>query len=1045
MSRNRYRASALVRGAIITILVTLQLPGHIWADDVSESGQLEPEQETALAERFEKEIWPLLTRDRGGKSCVSCHNDENPSSLKFLPDAVSNFTMLLDKGFFDLDEPSSLVARVTAPDEDVRMPPKDVLPFDEQETSLLRSFTEGVFKTAGGEQARADLLERFPRELLAPWDGDAVAPSPAATFLTFWQLKAKVHAIFDDRWRRNNKDMFGENVQLFGGADFVVRYNENSGPRAEFLSVLEQLARDVTSKAYLQSTGPFRDRPQEFALPADLEEPDDVYRRLSTQLYEQILLRKPRGDEMQNAFQLLADIYSQRESLSRQSCVLTFELEVRDPVAKVTTTEGFSVRVQTDGHGLYQQYLDQSIDAAGPKVELELPGTFQFKTDDDLQELRVSNHDTDGNVSIAAIQLTGPLPEDAQHVLDVTDPGVEVAGAWSRDGDDEFTSLEDGNRAKGSGSVSIPIRVEKDGEYKAVLLWRKSPKNSQTVPIQIVSQDRIQLALPPEPPPPVSPPGQEIFKIDQKDDTIAFWESPIRFRFASELDFVEVTNAGTQSLVTADAVKFVPDSGSSFLIDNDQAIGRERWQTSTDRYYNRIGSDALTDGSQKSDVLRLAYNPSTMNEWRGDAFYRVLFSYPGRVSHESQTPLIIRASASSPVVRLRYPRVVPVGSLVEMDASHTYNIQRGSLEFTWRQVGGPQVALDDPQQAKVSFTAPNPADSSVQVGWEALARALMMHPDFLFTRPPSIDTVSDPLEKRRLQLGKIALDLLGRPPSVEELNQLDAGKSLAACIDTYLRTDEFEKFYFHRVRLLLESHGTESQDEPVRMWCYVALNDRPFQEILTADYTVDTSMSKQTRPAEHGKSGILTTNGFIEGKRGLPHFNYAAQVAEKFLGYLFEVPPEIEQQRDAMTALSTTSPTTSCYRCHKLLTPLAHQRLAWTDEGIFRTEDKDGKPIDDSDRGLVASYPFAGKGMQAFATKAVRTESFIRTMIDSHFIFYFGRQMRYRADERILYKELWDAVHEDGFTIRGLIKAILTSPEYLGTSREGFALRKTIQ
>ena len=102
---------------------------------------------------------------------------------------------------------------------------------------------------------------------------------------------------------------------------------------------------------------------------------------------------------------------------------------------------------------------------------------------------------------------------------------------------------------------------------------------------------------------------------------------------------------------------------------------------------------------------------------------------------------------------------------------------------------------------------------------------------------------------------------------------------------------------------------------------------------------------------------------------------------------------------------------------------------------MFRTEDKTGNPIDDSDRGLVASYPFAGKGMQAFATTAVNTEPFLRTMIDSHFIFYFGRQMRYRTDERVLYKELRDAVHEDGFTIRGLIKAILTSSEYLGTSR----------
>ena len=1023
------------RSAVVVLMLALLIACRVWADDVSRPKQPAFEQRTALSERFEKEIWPVLTRDREGKSCVGCHNEENPSSLKFLPDTASNFTMLLDKGFFDPDEPSSLLARVTAPDAEVRMPPKEAPPLDEKDTSLLRAFTGDIFKAIGKNQARAELLHQFPRELLGPWEAESVESSPPATFLSFWQLKAKVRAIFADDWYRNNKDMFAENVQLFGGADFVIRYNENSKPRADFLSALEQLARDVTSKAYLQSTGPFTDRPQEFVSPHDLKEPDDIYSRQISQLYQRILLRKPSHDEIQNAFQLLADIDNDRESLSRRSYVLTFELEVRDPVAKITTTKGVSVRVQTNGRGLFQQYLDQSIDAAEPKVELQLPGTFQFKTDDDAQTLRVSNRDTDGNVSIAGIQLTGPLPERTEHLFGVTDPGVQAAGIWSHNDGDEFVSLENSNRAKGNSSVLIPIRVQQDGAYEVAVSWRKSSNNSRSVPIEIVSHSRTQLALPPDPPPPASPPGQSIFTIDQTDDTIAFWETSVRFRFSSELDFVEVTNAGTVELVTADAVKFVPDTGPSFLIDNDQAIGRDKWQTSTVPTYNRVGSDALTDGNQKNEVLRLAYKPSIMKEWHPDFFYRVFFSYPARASHEPQTPLIIRATASSPFVRLRSPPTATVGSNVEMDASHTYNIQRSALEFTWRQVGGPQVTFNDPNQAKVSFTAPNPAESSIQTGWVSLAHALMMHPDFLFTRAPSIDTVSDPLDKHRLQLNKIALDLLGRPPVVEELGQLDAGKSLEAFIDAYLRTDEFEKFYFHRVRLLLESHGTEVQDEPVRMWCYVALHDRPFQEILTADYTVDTAMTKQPRPAEHGRSGILTTPGFIEGKPGLPHFNYAAQVAEKFLGYVFVVPPEIEQQREMMTALSTTSPTTTCYRCHKLLTPLAHQRLAWSDDGEFRTEDEDGKPIDDSDRCFVASYPFAGKGMEAFATKAIKTEPFIRTMIDSHFIFYFGRQMRYRGDERFLYKELWDAAHQDGFTIRGLIKAILMSPEYLQRRR----------
>ena len=182
----------------------------------------------------------------------------------------------------------------------------------------------------------------------------------------------------------------------------------------------------------------------------------------------------------------------------------------------------------------------------------------------------------------------------------------------------------------------------------------------------------------------------------------------------------------------------------------------------------------------------------------------------------------------------------------------------------------------------------------------------------------------------------------------------------------------------------------------------------------------------------HGKSGILTMKGFIEGKPGLPHFNYAAQVAEKFLGYVFEVPDEIVDMRDGVTAAATTSIDSVCYSCHKILTPLAFQRLYWDDRGNYRRHDDRGVPIDPSDRGLVAVYPFKGTGMEAFAVQAQNKERFIRTMINTHFAFYFGREMRWEDDERSLYRRLWESVHENDFAIRALIKSILTSPEYLG-------------
>lgn len=189
-------------------------------------------------------------------------------------------------------------------------------------------------------------------------------------------------------------------------------------------------------------------------------------------------------------------------------------------------------------------------------------------------------------------------------------------------------------------------------------------------------------------------------------------------------------------------------------------------------------------------------------------------------------------------------------------------------------------------------------------------------------------------------------------------------------------------------------------------------------------------MTRRERPGYHGNTGVLTTAGFIEGKPGLPHYNYAAQVSMLFLGYRYEVPMEIVEQREGTTPLGTTDPNSTCYSCHKILTPLAFQRNFWDDSGKFRIHDEYGLPIEASDHNLVADYPFKGEGLEAFALQAVQKERFIRTIMDTHFNFLFGRTMRYRTNERTLYKQLWDRVYQDGFTIKGLLKALVTNPAY---------------
>ena len=325
----------------------------------------------------------------------------------------------------------------------------------------------------------------------------------------------------------------------------------------------------------------------------------------------------------------------------------------------------------------------------------------------------------------------------------------------------------------------------------------------------------------------------------------------------------------------------------------------------------------------------------------------------------------------------------------------------------------------------------NDFEPNLPKAWSGLCEGLMRAPDFLFTLPPTYEKLSGK-ERDRLLLVKLAQDLLGRPPTAAEFTALESGtKSWDAMVDTYLESPDFKTYYFQRMRVRTESEGTPDTDEPARLWTHLVVESRPLQELLTGDYSVDATFKQVPRTAEHGKTGVLTMKGFIKNKPGLPHYNYAARVMTDFMGAMYEVPSEVFDMRGAATAASTVDPTSICFACHQTLTPLAHQRLKWDDEGNYRTTDQDGKPLDDSDRGLVGVYAYKGQGMEAFATQAVKKEAFVRRTLNAQFALFFGREMRHAEDERVVYKRLWDVSQESHGSLKAVLKAVATSPEYL--------------
>lgn len=99
-----------------------------------------PEAEKPIFQkRFEKEIWPLMTRN-GKNGCVGCHSGKIVSALELTGDVKKDFPYLLKQGFFLHPDPGSLLGRITDKDNERRMPPGKRPRWTEEEIKVLREF-----------------------------------------------------------------------------------------------------------------------------------------------------------------------------------------------------------------------------------------------------------------------------------------------------------------------------------------------------------------------------------------------------------------------------------------------------------------------------------------------------------------------------------------------------------------------------------------------------------------------------------------------------------------------------------------------------------------------------------------------------------------------------------------------------------------------------------------------------------------------------------------------------------------------------------------
>ncbi len=959
----------------------------------------------ALEKRFESQIWPILNSN----GCVACHTSGKGGPLE-LPKAPRDaFYHLVDEGYFDAAQPMSLAVRLTEQENDRVMPPPPLERCEQGAIDRIVAFSAEVMEAISS--SGIDLKREPPLSARIPYVG--AKPDPGETpALTYYQLKQKILALFGDDWVRDGKDRWAESAALFGGADFHKSFSESNRITAQYLTGVDRLAKDVVSRAYLNAAGPFQGLSLELADPRKLKSVDAQYKAAIRHLYRRLLFRDPSVAEETSSFKLVQSVYANESRLMAEESEIAFEVVATDRDGmKASAT--VSMTLLNSELAVYQEEIDQS-EGKGVVVK-KLQGTFLLKKGDVRQSVRIDNAETEGVVSVFGIE-TAPVGGGAKRIK-ANDRSVRAEGAWKRDGD----GYHDNDESKGANSIVFPLAVDQDGEYEIALVYKVFGDRymSKRTVVEVANHSRRQIQEKR-----LEETGVGAWLVDQSDDARPHWQPNAKFRFTDAGHGVTISNANTRKEVSADAVRFVPDRGEPILVRSTEAKGHEDWaefKHKSFEAYNTVGPKLLSDENKRKGELTLRYSPVGRSGWSQDALYRVQVVYPGKQFSETRVPVTISAAFSTPILRIARPLRVQVGQKAVIQAE-ARNVQASPIALAWKQIGGPKVALKASASSTIEFVAPKL--SPKQAAWEALAQALMRHPDFLLSRPPSLDAVKDSATIKRLRLVWIAQDLAGRPPTDQEVARLDRGESFAQLIDAYLASDEFDRFFIRRVRLYLESRGSDEDEEPVRLWRYVLNNGRAVAELLTADYTVGTNGEKRERPAQHGKTGLLTMKGFMNGKPGLPHFNYAAIVAEKFLDYSFEVPPEIVEARQTATAAGTTDPKSSCYSCHKVLTPLAYQRLRWKDDGTY-AEQADGKAIDDTDRGAVASYPFKGRGMEAFAAQAVESERFARAMINVHFLFMNGRLMRWQTDERETYLRLRATYERHGGKIKPILKAIL--------------------
>ena len=996
----------------------------------------------------------MLARSDNG--CKLCHSAQASQTFQVLESPSATFSLLLEQGLLDPSDPMAIPSRVRSQDPDLRMPKSGAL--DDSEIANIAGFARDLAVRLDRDGLGADdqLDEQFPSSLLLPFDGEEQSDRSQRR-LSYFQIRQSVETLFGSEWlAASGDDLFSNKAQALGGADFRSSFDQTRTMTASYVAALQEIARELARR--------FVSAPREVLFGGF--DPDifvDRTRQAAVRnvrtLYQRILFSEPSEAEIDRALHLVRELQGRTEDRR----IVRFTLNVEDPDGRQDRRH-VDVALDSAKASVSRYLIDQTSEPDNsPWVRVgDRPFAFESSNPDHFVRLvaRPGNHITVFD-AVRFVRVINGIESDQAVVLDNLDPECTFSGEWgpvAKDGERSRAGkpkkkydmdldvvgsnhLERRTVDNRLASATVALRIPEDGEYNVYLSWPRVPRAATSALVEVHSASVAAIS------------GIRDMRratgfattfLDQSESTLdEKGETQWELILAEALlegpdDFVEVSNRGVDSaskVIVADAVKFVPlGGGQEIVVDNssehafeastgwaaDKLVrnlpGRGRMYGEDILHYPPAKSgepikDQTVDPSKR---VWARYRPVQDGKYR-PGWYSVHVWTPGGHTHADWVPFDVHGSSFAPVAFVEAPPTFNVGETALLDATGTYHPGGKQLSFRWTH-GASDIGLRIEGAATSTPRFAVPSLQSPRPGWAGLIEALLQHPEFVM---PTDNQNAAPARK----LVRIALDLVGRIPTNDELRRFLRVGQIEPLIDAYLSSQEFREFFFHRARGVFRSRGTPASDEPARLWTYLATNDVSYRELFTADYTVSPDWRRIERRPVHGRTGFLTMEGYLEGKPGLPKFTYPAQVLTFALGVQFEVSDAVEDARDKV--VSTTDPSSICYSCHKLLTPLAYQRERWDVHGHYRTVDDDHQPIDDSDRGVVPDYPFKGDGLSAFASQVVRKERFVRAFINHHHDMLFHRPLRVYQDQRDEYKALYDFAVANDLRIRPLVKRMV--------------------